>query len=208
MALTHLLASLPVLLLGYVSARVFLDHRDYVYCRDTLRGSLARLVRHMENNPRTMPTRLKESRLQTLDKVKEWDIGPYPVPYIASRIDIPQPPDRLLQAREITEWNERSASEFWKQAQAIRDECLCLLILFRDKNILGASQSVTDRMPDADLLGGLLGQPMRRRRRRILEKIIRNPEAVFRGLEYSPFDEEGVTYVGEEILIGARKYAR
>jgi hypothetical protein len=203
---TTALTALVALLLGYGATRAILDRADRIYCVGSLRGSLARLVRSMENNPRTMPARLKESRMNTLTAIKEWDIGQYPVPYVAQKI--PKPPDRLLQAKEVAEWNERSASEFWKNAQAIRDLCLVFLILFRDKNLIGAAQSVTDRMPDAALLGDVLHQPMRRRRRRILKGILQTPEVIFRGLEYAPFDEENVTYPGTTILEGMRKYAR
>jgi hypothetical protein len=158
----------------------------------------------MENNPRTMPARLRESRHQTLQTIMEHQQSP-PTPMMVR--EMIAPPDRLHQARDIVEWNEEAASKFWKQAQSIRDLCIVFLILFRDRNPLGASQSITDRMPDADLLTDLLGQ-LTWRRQRTLKRLILNPQVVFHDLEYQPFDEENVTYHGIEMLQGMRKYAR
>lgn len=208
--MTTLIGVLMALVASLWATRRWLDRLDYLHCLATLRGCAARLMRLMENNPRTMTTRLKESRLQTINDIAALVVPssrPYDTVVRFTKED--NQPDRLAQAKEVAEWNEASASEFWSKAQSIRDLCLVFLILFRDRNILGASQSVTERMPDAALLGDLLGKAATSWRRcRSIRRILKNPKVVFDGLEYQPFEEGDPVYEGIEIIEGMRKYAR
>ena len=213
-----LLAVALILFIAFWIISGRLDEIDRSFVFWATRAFAMNMIREMENNPRTMPGRLKDGRYQSLEKGIDLNNRflrpPRPDPFILGG-DLPPSPDDLppgLDPREILEWNEESASKFWKGAQGLRNGALIFIMLVKDKNVTGAryllDRHEKDGRPQAfqemrDVLQ--MGSEVTRRRYRSVQSL--NPEEVLQGLDYRPFDEE-IVYVGVDILEGMRVFTR
>jgi len=221
--LPPILVLLAMIIMMMGLAMIFLGRRRRALDpRSIVRGFARDVIRMMENNPRTTPSNIRDSRARQLDAAIE--LGnrtriPYPRGVSSSLIAPPFPdpagfaPLPGMDPRALLGVNEDFASDFWKGTQGIRNGCMILLHLLEDHNPVGArnalKQHLSEKRPQSfsamrELLcvdSGGIGWFRERELRGLSAKDILS------GLDYRPFDEEKV-YRDLEILEGFRGYVR